>query len=105
MATEYNDKLLAFACKVETQSQARLRDQDLGCETNIINAKTHIRSGKKYDKVDIGRSGRFMVVVATGEIFGIKSYGTIHRGHAFGTLDTIEDWYWGDYTPMQITVT
>jgi hypothetical protein len=32
-----------------------------------------------------------------GNIFGIKGYGQIHRGHYYGTLDTIENWYWGDY--------
>ena len=32
-----------------------------------------------------------------GNIFGIKAYGVIHKGHKFGTLDTINDYYWGDF--------
>lgn len=56
------------------------------------------KHGRKYTKVDVGRSGKYMVVNETGEIFGIKAYGVIHRGHAYGTLETIDDWQWGAYT-------
>ena len=47
-------------------------------------------------KVDVGNSGKYMVD-AEGNIFGIKAYGVIHRGHSYGTLDTIEDYNWGGY--------
>ncbi len=56
------------------------------------------KPGKKYTKVDVGRSGKYMVANETGEIFGIKAYGVIHRGHPYGTLSTINDWFWGAYT-------
>jgi len=39
--------------------------------------------------VDIGNSGRFMIEIETGNIFGIKGYGTVHRGHFYGTLETV----------------
>ena len=57
----------------------------------IYSAKVNIRPGRKYTKVDVGRSGMYMVVIATGEIFGIKAYGVIHKGKRYGTLDTIDD--------------
>ncbi len=60
--------------------------------------KVRVRPGRKYTKVDVGGSGVYMVVNQTGEIFGIKAYGVIHRGHRYGTLDTVDDWNWGDYT-------
>ena len=60
------------------------------------------KNGKKYTKVDVGRSGHLMVVNNTGEIFGIKAYGVIHRGHPYGTLDTVTDWYWGEYYPHKV---
>ncbi len=67
------------------------------------NTDVKIVPGKKYvkvDRVNYGQqSGAFMIVPETGEIFGIKGYGVIHRGHAYGTLDTVDDWYWGDYYP------
>ena len=56
---------------------------------------------KKYTNIDIGGSGKYMVVNETGEIYGIKAYGVIHRGHFFGTLDTINNYYWGDYTAIK----
>jgi len=39
-----------------------------------------------------------MVEISTEKIYGIKAYGVIHRGHYYGTLDEIDQWYWGDYT-------
>jgi len=62
--------------------------------------KTRIIHGKKYTKIDVGNSGKLMVDAA-GNIFGIKAYGVIHRGHSYGTLDTIDEWYWGEYYPKR----
>jgi len=98
----YSEKLLALAKKIEAETQALLIQRELGCEANMNNAKTYIKLGKKYDKIDIGSSGKLMVERETGEIYGIKAYGVIHRGHFFGTLDTIDDWYWGEYRPITV---
>lgn len=49
----------------------------------------------------MGGSGKLMVVNDTGEIFGIKAYGVIHRGKKYGTLDTINEYYWGEYHPVK----
>lgn len=60
-----------------------------------------VHEGQKYTRVDVGPrhniSGKYMVDNATGEIFGIKGYGRVHRGHTFGTLDTIDDYEWSGY--------
>lgn len=96
------EQLQAFAELVERQQMARLKANDLGCEVNLINAKTSIKPGRKYTKVDIGPSGAYMIVNATGEIFGIKAYGAIHKGHYYGTLDTIAEWNWGEYRAYKI---
>jgi hypothetical protein len=55
------------------------------------------KPGKKFVKVNIGTSGRYMVDLNDGTIYGIKGYGTVHYGHVYGTLDTIHDWFWGEY--------
>lgn len=75
-------------------------------------SRTDVVLGPKYSKVDhlslsrsksehydevLQRMGRYMVVNATGEIFGIKGYGRIHRGHFYGTLETIHEWDWAPY--------
>ena len=95
-------KLETFRQLVETQQIANRREQRLDCETNIRNCSVSFKPGKKYTKVNIGDSGRYMVEVATGNIFGIKGYGIIHRGHFYGTLDTINNYNWGNYYPVKI---
>jgi hypothetical protein len=62
--------------------------------------------GPKYTKIDHGpahnMSGFLMIENATGEIFGIKAYGKVHKGHRYGTLATAGQWYWGDYSPREL---
>lgn len=91
-------KIESFAELLEQQQIERLYGHNLACEANIINAKVTTKQGKKYIKVDVGPSGKYMVEISTEKIYGIKAYGVIHRGHYYGTLDEIAQWYWGDYT-------
>jgi len=83
----------------EQQLQRIIKTCD--CEANRKNCKTHCHMGKKFARVDIGGSGRYMVELETGIIYGIKAYGVIHRGHIYGTLDTIHDWDWSDHTAFR----
>ncbi len=94
-----------FATLVEKHQRAAYLKQFPDTEGVLIDraCAVTIKPGKKYTKVDIGTSGRFMVVIETGEIFGIKAYGVIHRGHAYGTLATINDWQWGGYHAHKAT--
>ena len=94
----FDEKIERFAEMVENQTKERYLQQGYTVCVEHGNHKTSIKPGKKYTKVDVYTSGKYMVVNETGEIFGIKAYGVIHRGHYYGTLDEIEDWYWGDYT-------
>lgn len=94
----FEEKLQNFAETITTQQLARHAKEGLTYPGHENAAKTFIRPGKKYTKVDVGTSGKYMVDNATEEIFGIKAYGVIHRGHKYGTLDTIDDWNWGGYT-------
>lgn len=87
----HEDTLQRFATEYPDYPQECLDDD---CTVHVI-------AGSKYTKVDVGRSGKFMVVNDTGEIFGIKGYGRIHRGHAFGTLETVSEWFWGNYHPTK----
>jgi len=87
---------------LEKQQIEQLVKDDLACEANIIDRKVTTKPGKKYTKVDIGRSGAYMIVDETSKIFGISAYGVIHRGHYYGTLDTINDYYWGNFGAYKI---
>ena len=72
------------------------------CECNRNNVKVTVKMGRKFTRVDVGNSGRYMVDLATGEIFGVKAYGVVHRGHFFGTLGGIKNWDWSGYMARRI---
>jgi hypothetical protein len=67
--------------------------------------QVQVKEGPVYTKIDRGpernMSGMLMVENATGEVYGIKGYGRVHRGHHYGNLDTIDQWYWGSYYPQR----
>jgi len=91
------EKLEALAKLIKKEQLERLEKNKLNCQANIdIYNQVNIKEGKKYTKIDVGTSGKYMIDIE-GNIFGIKAYGVIHRGHHFGTLDTINDYFWGEY--------
>jgi hypothetical protein len=102
-----NHKLEAFRALLESETRARYtaeweRDgRSYPLEVHEREMQCHIKVGRKYANVDRGSSGCYMVDLATGEIFGIKAYGVIHRGHQYGTLDTINEWDWSDYRAVR----
>lgn len=95
------EKIKILATKIEQQTIEQLKKNGLGCQCNIDNAKTSIKEGKKYTKINVGASGKYMVD-KDGLIFGIKAYGVIHKGHYYGTLDTIGLYFWGGYVARLI---
>ena len=103
-----NDKLEAFRALVEAHTKARyLAEWERDGKTYPIEVHDNawpckIKMGRKYANVDVGQSGKYMVVLDTGEIFGIKGYGVIHRGHYYGTLDTTHNFDWSGYTAYRI---
>jgi len=78
--------VVEFAEHIEKQSRIQLMKHKLDCEANWINAKTHVHYGKRWIRVDVGSSGRYMID-QDGTIYGIKAYGVPHKGHRYGTLD------------------
>ena len=91
-----DNRIKIFAELLEKELIEHLHITGLACRCNIDNNKVKIKEGKKYIKVNIGSSGKYMIDTE-GNIYGIKGYGVIHKGHYYGTLDTINDYYWGDF--------
>ena len=91
------DKLETFRALLEADQLRGLIAMGVDCEANRANSLCKVKLGRKYANVDVGSSGKYMVEIATGNIYGIKAYGVIHRGHAYGDLDTITDWDWSGY--------
>jgi len=94
-------KIDELAALITTEQQAQLIARGLDYTPTMQNAIAHIHRGPKYTRVDVGSSGKYMVENETGRIFGIKAYGVIHRGHYFGTLETIHDYNWGSYRAVK----
>jgi hypothetical protein len=94
------DKLQALADKIHVETEAELKRRNLWAG-NQERVEAVIKPGQKYTRVDVGGSGKYMVD-AEGNIYGVKAYGVIHRGHWYGTLDTIDAYFWGGYVAQRI---
>lgn len=90
------EKLKEFAKVLEFQQLDRLEKSDLDSQANIYNCHVTIKPGKKYDKIDVGGTGKYMVDLE-GNIYGIKGYGQINKKNWYGTLETIDNYNWSGY--------
>ncbi len=99
------DKLNKLAQNISDQIRERYAKEYPKMIQEVVDRESNVRIifGKKYIKIDVGSSGKYMVEASTGDIYGIKAYGQIHRGHYYGNLDTIEDWTWGNYVAGKIS--
>lgn len=104
----FEAKLEAFRALLEQEQREALKKRypDLYEQEGYLERECSAKivpGGKKYVKVDYGRSGKYMVEISTGAIRKIKAYGVPNMlpQHQHGTLDTIHDYYWGDYEAMK----
>ena len=85
--------------------QKRARIAAVYSQSQADAERVTVRPGPVYTKIDQGpehnMSGFLMIENSTGRIYGIKGYGRVHKGHYYGTLDTADKWYWGEYGPMR----
>lgn len=79
-----------FAKRVQEGEQASLRRVGMACEVNLANCVTEVKPGRKWTKVNVGHSGKFMIDL-TGRIYGVKAYGVPNLRRYFGTLDNPSD--------------
>jgi hypothetical protein len=80
--------------------------KDRYIKSNLMNIlddsqKVTAKWGKVYVNIVKGSSAFLMVEISTEIIYGHKAYGQVHKGHVYGTLDTIDEWYWGEYSPVR----
>jgi len=95
------EKINIFAQKLSGQTKERI-EKLYPMLSAYHEARVKIVPGKKYIKVDIGGSGKYMVD-KQGNIYGIKGYGVINKKKQFGDLDTIEEYFWGGYSPVKVS--
>jgi hypothetical protein len=85
----------AFRLHIETQERARFVRQFGEESTAGVHSKSWpctLVVRRKYICADVGSSGRYMIDRTTGEIWGIKGYGKVHRSYSYGTVETPEHW-------------
>jgi hypothetical protein len=96
-------KVSELAALILAETKDLMHKQGLDFVLQSETVKVHPK--KKYTLIDIGpeynMSGRYMIENETGDIYGIKAYGVIHRGHYYGTLETIHEYYWGGYRAIK----
>lgn len=90
------EKLEALCASIDADQAARYARHYPG----LAPYKAHIHHGRRWVRVDIGNSGAYMID-QDGSILGIKAYGVPHPGHRYGTLDTIAEWFWGEYRAVR----
>ena len=61
-----------------------------------------VKPGKKYIRIDVGRSGKFMFDTADCHLYFIKGYGVIDKKKDFGSLPVIiqKGFDWDGYSIM-----
>lgn len=96
------NKMQEFVRILENDQLDKLRKMELDCDYNILGCKVSVKTKKKYTCVDVGTSGKYMVDNITGEIFAIKGYGKVDKFKKFGTLETIYQYYWGEYLGVKL---
>ena len=96
------NKIQKFANLVQIQTLETLNRRYGSTPDWTMDSKTKIIPGKKYTKVDVGNSGKFMVD-EDGNIFGIKGYGKINKKKHYGNLNTINLYFWGEYAPVKLS--
>lgn len=103
MTTE--EKVQALADRLREEYSAELNRRYGNPETGYVpgdRIKPEVIYGKKYARIDIEHGhGHLMVDMTDGRVYGIKGYGQVHKGRYYGTLDTIDDYVWGEYSPYQ----
>lgn len=72
--------------ELQTANDERYKAEYPG--SNHFDAVTLIR-GPKWHKLNIGSSGAYMVNAITGQVHGIKGYGTAHPKVIHGRVDQI----------------
>lgn len=90
-------KLESLGALIEQEQAERVRRDYPKLFELGMTPKVKIVPGRRYTKIDVGDSGKYMVENETQQVFGIKGYGVIHRGYRFGTLDEMLLWDWSGY--------
>lgn len=101
-----------FCRRVTGDTWQYLKDSNLDCDANQRNAVANWKPGRTFAKIVNGSSTRYFVRMSDGMIFASATWKKYNPNRSFGTLDTIDDFFWGNYegfakanTPWTMTPT
>jgi hypothetical protein len=94
------EQLAALCSKITFDTRFRLNSTGLSCKANMENAKAEYTIGRTYAKIMQGDSVRYFVRLNDGMIFASKSWQAANFNRSYGTLDTIDQFDWGNYNPV-----
>jgi hypothetical protein len=60
-------------------------------------SRVELQPGKKYIRVVLDTSSRYFIEKETGNIYGSAGWRSPNFKRQYGTLNTVNDWYWGDF--------
>lgn len=92
----FGEKLYAFAELFERHHNERLSRFSPGAPIEEVGIE---ESGYKFCKVFIdngSNTGRYMVEVATENIYGVKSWTQVNLRRMYGNLDTVDQFEWSE---------
>ena len=79
-----------------------------GFNLNDMNIQVFIDQGPKYTRFSMttwnetDKRSLYFVENSTGKIFGCESWRKPNLRRQYGTLDTINDWYWAGYDAVSL---
>ena len=101
MIADFGIALDEFMSRVQSETNMRLIDRKLDCPGNMV--KVAADYGKRFVRIVFvtgeggHRSVRYFVEQSTGIIFAAQGWKQYNPKRSYGTLDTIDQFSWGDY--------
>jgi len=99
MVIDYNLKLQTFVERLTTDMKQSLKTK--GYLSQVDDCYAYFESGRKYDKILVshagGKSVRYFVDRKDGAVYGARSRLAPNMKWYFGTVDTQDKWWWGDF--------
>lgn len=91
------DLVIELCDRITADSQERLKELDLDCPANLQMYIATPTSGPKYTRIRVGMSIRYFIEKSTGKIYAANSYKAPNFNRSFGTLETQDEFNWGNY--------
>lgn len=87
-----------WCARITRETVDRLHADNLACQANIDQAQARVaRDGRRFIAISIGTGMRYFIDKRTGLIHPSASWKAPNLKRSFGTLDTVDDFYWGNY--------